>query len=187
MAHTNPLVFLDITVDGDVGGRVVLELFSDTNARAAENFRSLCTGERGVGRQGKKLHLKGSGFHRVVPGLLVQGGDFIHHDGSGGEAVFEGGSFEDHCFAHTHTREGLLGMAKQPGTDANTSQFYLTAAAAPWLDADGHVVFGHVVQGFEIVLQMVTCGCEDGAPQVPVTIADCGELRVRNYTRRKRL
>ena len=72
----NPRVFFDITIGGSPIGRIVMELFADTTPRTAENFRALCTGEKGVGRSGKPLHYKGSTFHRVIPQFMCQGGDF---------------------------------------------------------------------------------------------------------------
>ena len=86
MTTENPVVFFDITIGGSPKGRIEMELRADVVPRTAENFRCLCTGERGVGpRSGKLLHFKGSTFHRVIPKFMAQGGDFTRGDGRGGE------------------------------------------------------------------------------------------------------
>merc|ERR1711963_350408 len=73
---SNPRVYFDITIGGAPAGRIVMELFADQTPKTAENFRALCTGEKGTGRSGKPLHYQGSSFHRVIPQFMLQGGDF---------------------------------------------------------------------------------------------------------------
>ncbi len=68
----NPKVFLDIDIGGEPIGRIVIVLHADVVPKTAENFRCLCTGERGVGKSGKKLNFKGSKFHRVIPDFMCQ-------------------------------------------------------------------------------------------------------------------
>ena len=85
MGTENPVVFFDITIGGSSKGRIEMELRADVVPKTAENFRQLCTGEKGVGRSGKVLHFKGSSFHRVIPKFMCQGGDFTRGDGRGGE------------------------------------------------------------------------------------------------------
>ncbi|KAK8622266.1 hypothetical protein V6N13_117189 [Hibiscus sabdariffa] len=101
----NPKVFFDMTISGQPAGRIVMELFADCTPRTAENFRALCTGEKGVGRSGKPLHYKGSAFHRVIPNFMCQGGDFTAGNGTGGESIY-GAKFEDENFMKKHTGPG---------------------------------------------------------------------------------
>lgn len=154
--------------------RIVMQLYKDFTPKTAENFRCLCTGEKGVGKKGKPLHFKGCSFHRVIQDFMIQGGDFTNGDGTGGESIY-GEKFADENFAIKHTRAGLLSMANSgPGT--NGSQFFITSTATPHLD-NKHVVFGEVTEGMEIVrkIEEVKKGDND-KPEVDVVIADCGEM-----------
>ena len=103
-------VFFDITIGGQAAGRVTFELFNDVVPKTAENFRALCTGEKGVGKAGKPLHFKGSGFHRVIKQFMIQGGDFTAGNGTGGESIY-GAKFADENFDLKHDRPFLLSMA----------------------------------------------------------------------------
>lgn len=169
----NPRVFFDITLDGAPAGRIVFELFSDVTPKTAENFRALCTGEKGNGRSGKPLHYKGSGFHRVITQFMCQGGDFTAGNGTGGESIY-GEKFADENFKLKHDVPGLLSMANAgPGT--NGSQFFITTVVTPWLDGK-HVVFGKVVEGMDVVKKMEAVGSRSGTTSKKVVIADSGEL-----------
>jgi peptidylprolyl isomerase len=173
MTETNPRVFFDVTIGGQPAGRVVMELRADVVPKTAENFRALCTGEKGVGASGKPLHYKGSSFHRVIPNFMCQGGDFTRGNGTGGESIY-GSTFADENFQLKHTSPGLLSMANAgPGT--NGSQFFLTTVETPWLDGK-HVVFGSVVEGMDVVRAVEKVGSGSGATRQPVVIADCGQL-----------
>lgn len=149
------------------------QLFSDIAPRTCENFRCLCTGERGVGASGKPLHYKGSIFHRIIPKFMCQGGDFTRGNGTGGESIY-GEKFADEAFREKHTIPGLLSMANA-GPNTNGSQFFITTAATPWLDGK-HVVFGKVVEGMNVVRRMESQGSQSGNVKSKVTIANCGQL-----------
>ncbi|KMZ63275.1 Peptidyl-prolyl cis-trans isomerase [Zostera marina] len=169
----NPKVFFDMTIDGVPVGRIVIELFNDVVPRTSENFRALCTGEKGMGAMGKPLHYKGSTFHRVIPGFMCQGGDFTAGNGSGGESIY-GPNFADENFVKKHTGPGILSMANcGPGT--NGSQFFLCTATTSWLDGK-HVVFGQVIDGLDVLKTVEKVGSSSGATSKKVVIADCGQL-----------
>lgn len=171
--HTNPRVFFDITIGDDAAGRIVFELRTDVVPETAENFRALCTGEKGSGQSGKPLHYKGSTFHRVIPDFMCQGGDFTNGNGTGGESIY-GSKFADENFQLKHTDPGLLSMANAgPGT--NGSQFFITTTQTPWLDGK-HVVFGSVVEGMDVVRAMEAQGSQSGQPRQRIVISDCGQL-----------
>lgn len=172
---TNPVVFFDMTLGGKQGGLIVMELFADVVPKTAENFRALCTGEKGRGRSGKPLHFKSSSFHRVIPGFMCQGGDFTRGDGTGGESIY-GEKFRDENFKLKHTGPGVLSMANA-GPNTNGSQFFLCTVATPHLDGK-HVVFGRVVEGMDIVQLIEKTGSESGKTKCKITIQDCGELGV---------
>jgi len=171
MANTK--VFFDMSIGGKPAGRIVMELFSDDVPKTADNFRALCTGEKGMGQSGKPLHFKGSAFHRVIPQFMCQGGDFTAGNGTGGESIY-GESFKDENFKHKHTGPGFLSMANR-GAHTNGSQFFLTTVATPWLDGK-HVVFGKVVEGMDVVKSIEAVGSPSGATRQPVKIEDSGQL-----------
>lgn len=175
MSTLNPQVFLDISIDGAPAGRLIFELFADVVPKTAENFRALCTGEKGMGRKGKPLTYKGSSFHRIIPDFMCQGGDFTAGNGTGGESIY-GGTFADENFQCKHDKSGLLSMANAgPGT--NGSQFFITTTVTPWLDGK-HVVFGELKEGLEVLREMEARGSRSGKPAANVVIADCGEIGV---------
>ena len=175
MSSPNPQVFFDISIDGAPSGRLVFELFADVVPKTAENFRALCTGEKGLGRSGKPLSYKGSAFHRIIPDFMCQGGDFTAGNGTGGESIY-GTKFEDENFQLKHTKGGLLSMANA-GPNTNGSQFFITTAVTPWLDGK-HVVFGELREGLELLRAIEARGSRSGKPSASVRIEDCGVVTV---------
>ncbi|MFI6998352.1 peptidylprolyl isomerase [Nocardia sp. NPDC050175] len=167
------MVYFDISISQQPYGRITIELFADVVPKTAENFRALCTGEKGLGQSGIALHYKGSKFHRIIPQLMAQGGDFTKGNGTGGESIY-GAEFEDENFKLQHSKEFLLSMANS-GPNTNGSQFLITTVPAPWLD-NKHVVFGQVLEGKDIVKKIETLGQSNGTPKASVTIEDCGQL-----------
>ena len=174
---SRPIVFFDITADGAAVGRIKMELYSEVVPKTAENFRALCTGEKGVGPSGKPLHYKGSAFHRVIPGFMCQGGDFTRGNGTGGESIY-GDKFPDESFhgrAGVHFGPGTLSMANA-GPNTTGSQFFMCTSDTEWLNGK-HVVFGQIISGYDVVKKMEAVGSRGGATSAVVTIADCGEIK----------
>ncbi|KAJ7225141.1 cyclophilin-like domain-containing protein [Mycena haematopus] len=157
-------VFFDIHVNGSPTGRIIFKMYDNDVPRTAANFRELATGQHGFG-------YAGSGFHRIIPNFMIQGGDFTNHNGTGGRSIY-GPKFPDENFIHRHTRPGLLSMANS-GQNTNGSQFFITTVPTPHLDGK-HVVFGEVVEGMEVVKAIEARGSNNGAPSATVTIGECG-------------
>jgi len=170
-----PKVYFDISVGSAEPERMTFALYSDSVPKTAENFRALCTGEKGKApNTDTELCFKGCKFHRIIKGFMMQGGDFTNGDGTGGLSIY-GSKFDDENFRDSHTKKGLLSMANSgPGT--NGSQFFVTFKETPHLDGK-HVVFGEVVDGFALLdkIENLSTDAKDVSDEA-VTIVDCGVL-----------
>ncbi|EWC45237.1 peptidyl-prolyl cis-trans isomerase H [Drechslerella stenobrocha 248] len=173
---SNPVVFFDVALGGMNGvplGRIKMELFADITPTTAENFRQFCTGES-KNAQGRPQGYKGCKFHRVVKSFMIQGGDFLNGDGTGGTSIYGVRHFKDENFTKKHDIDGMLSMANS-GPDTNGSQFFITTVKTPQLDGK-HVVFGQVIDGMGVVQKIENARTILDRPTSDIIITQCGEM-----------
>lgn len=174
LVNVRPRVFFEITIAQQPAVKITMELFNDIVPRTAENFRQLCTGEKGIGNCGKKLWYKNSPIHRIIPGFMAQGGDITAGNGTGGESIY-GRNFKDENFKMKHTGAGILSMANS-GPNTNGSQFFICFGKTDWLDG-AHVVFGKVIDGLPFLKKLESYGSQgEGKPKAAIRITNSGQV-----------
>ena len=168
-------VYFDIRVGNEKAGRIVIGLYGDKVPKAAENFRALCTGEKGIGKHGMPLWYKGTRLHTVKPGFLLMGGDIVEGNGFGGESIYEK-DFETENLNIKHTKKGIVGMISTE-EQKNDSKFYITFIPTEWFDGKTLVV-GEVMEGFDVLEKIEAVANRSGETTKPVIIEDSGELKL---------
>lgn len=162
--HRN--VYFIPSINGSRIGKIEFKLYDEIVPKTSQNFRALCTGERGFGYTGVP-------FHRIIPRFMIQGGDTDFAGGFGGRSIY-GPKFADENFLKRHDKPGLLSMANS-GRNTNGSQFFITTAECPWLDGK-HVVFGEVISGMDVVKQIESYGTKSGRPTARIIVEEAGQL-----------
>jgi len=171
----NPVVFITIKIADEAPFTFEIELFKNLVPKTAENFRALCTGEKGAGKECLKLTYKGSPIHKIIKDFLIEGGDIVNFDGTGGESIY-GPTFPDENFITKHIKRGILSM-QNAGKNTNNSKFWILFKPANWLD-DMNVVFGYVRRGQEYLNKFDNIECDENhiPKKKEILIVDCGEI-----------
>ncbi|KAK9867412.1 hypothetical protein WJX84_000011 [Apatococcus fuscideae] len=164
-------MFLEISINGNVAGRLVVALYGEKVPLTVENFRQLCLGAQDPDDASRTMTYADSPIHRIIPGFMMQGGDITAGNGTGGKSIY-GRIFPDEDLTIKHDAPFLLSMANA-GPDTNDSQFFITFDAAPWLNGK-HTVFGRVEEGMELLTKIEDLGSQDGQPQASIMITSCG-------------
>lgn len=187
--------YMNISIAGSEPRTVVFHLNTKQCPKTCNNFASLCSSTAVAQRPTtSKSHpssstkgssttkpiptYRGTEFHRIKPGFMVQGGDYENFDGTGGASIYDGATFPDESFATKHDAEGILSMANR-GPNTNGSQFFITLGgrqAASHLDGR-HVAFGRVVDGIEVVREMARVEVDERdrpTPMQRIVVVDCG-------------
>ena len=173
LATVTQKVYFDVEIDGAEAGRITFGLYGDVVPKTTANFAGLCAGDKGNTKSGKPLAFAGSPFHRIIPGFMAQGGDITSGNGMGGESIY-GEKFKDENFQVKHEKPYLLSMANA-GPNTNGSQFFITFEKTSWLDGR-HVVFGEVLEGFDVVKALEKIGSQSGKTSKPASIKAAGIL-----------
>lgn len=178
-AHPKPLpkVYFDIKIENEKSRRIVFELFENVVPKTTENFRRLALGDV-KNTSGKSLSYKSSLIHKIIPGLLIQGGDVTTNNGTGGESIY-GKTFADESFAVSHDKEGILSMVNN-GPNTNSSQFFITLSAAKWLDGK-NVAFGEVIFGLDVLNALERLGSTSGKVAKKVVIESAGVIDSKDH------
>ncbi|GAM88289.1 hypothetical protein ANO11243_063220 [Dothideomycetidae sp. 11243] len=177
MDNNRPRVFLDVSIDAQPAGRLVIELFTDQTPKTCENFRTLCNGTH------ENLTYALSPFHRVIDEFMIQGGDITKGDGTGGVSIY-GEEFADENLSWREMdAAGLVCMANR-GRDTNSSQFFITLEPCPHLN-NKHTIFGHLVSGTDVLSQIAKEPVDrTDRPKRSILISRSGELERRSRGRR---
>jgi len=162
--------YLTIGIVGEELGRLEIELYDDVVPKTVANFVHHI-----------QKNYRDSPFHRIIRNFMVQGGDYIKGDGTGGDSLY-GPKFDDENLNHSykHSQRGVLSMANS-GPDTNGSQFFITLKPTPHLDRK-HVVFGQVVKGDDVLraMEKLPTGKND-CPKMPIVILDCGIIEEEKW------
>jgi cyclophilin family peptidyl-prolyl cis-trans isomerase len=177
LSHSEPRitqkVYFNLTLDGDPIGRLIIGLYGEIAPRAVDNFIHLAACDLGIGHSGYNRCYRGTRFHRIIPTLMVQGGDYANGTGALSESIW-GGLFEDESFQVKFDGPGRVAMASS-ASNGNGSQFFITVKEAPRFNGK-HVVFGRVMGGMKTVFDVAKHGTKRGRPLKEVRIVDCGKI-----------
>ena len=161
--------FLEVSVDGQRAGRLVVELLDELLPETSENFRLLCSGDAPSGAS----YVESTFARRVVKGVGLLGGALDDAPGGSHSAFADRPLFADEGFFVPHAEPGLLTMASS-GVDGNGSQFYVTVEPAPHLDGRC-VAFGRLVEGLDVVRHLHdSLYTQRGVPVEKVVVEECG-------------